>query len=914
MPNLNRPAALMSRALMLGSMVLAAPLTLPSASAADAVWLSTATVAGANAGTFDLYAGANWVGGTAPTGTATFGASTTSNLYFATSGVTFDGWTFGTDAVAYAVANAQMLNFTGAGIVVIGGSVTIDNGPAGVVIFSNASSAGTAVINNTGGQFIQFEGTASAGSATITNTVGDIYFRGSSTASTATISSAGSLRFYDSASAAGATIVNNATLEFNESSTGGTASIANNGLLRLRNNSTLGNAALTNGASGVVDVSSSTGTNGDGKLSAGSIAGGGLFYLGNKELTVGSDNRSTTVSGVISDCGASGTACAGGQFHFPWDPPMTGGSLVKTGTGTLSLSGVNTYTGATIVDAGTLAVNGNITSSSGVTVNSGGTLGGTGTVGTTTINGGTLAPGNSVGALTVQGDLVFTSASRYMVEVSPSNAGRVDVSGTATLAGATVAASFASGSYVAKQYTILSAVSGVVGTFSGATTTNLPANFSSSLVYDAGHAYLKLTLNYVPAPAPDPTPGSAPAPTYAALTGNQQGVGTALTGFFNRTGGIPLVFGALTAEGLTQASGPLAATPQQTGTTTMTQFTAVLTDPFSAGRGGNGGGGAIGFADEDDAGTPTGGKGSGAARDAFAMITKAPPRAPTFEARWSVWASGFGGAQTTDGNATAGTSTTSSSFAGVAVGADYRMAPQTTFGFAMAGGATRFSVAGSLGSGRSDLFQIGGFVRHEVGTGYVTASTAYGWQEVFTDRTVILAGLDQLHAQFHTNSYSGRIEGGNRYVTPVLGGIGITPYAAAQVTAFVLPSYAESVVSGASTFALSYAGKTTVATRSELGLRSDKSFAVNGALLILRGRAAWAHDYNTDASASATFQSLPGASFVVNGALPAHDAALTTAAAELQFASGISLAGTFEGEFSQVTRSYSGKGTARYEW
>jgi uncharacterized protein with beta-barrel porin domain len=104
------------------------------------------------------------------------------------------------------------------------------------------------------------------------------------------------------------------------------------------------------------------------------------------------------------------------------------------------------------------------------------------------------------------------------------------------------------------------------------------------------------------------------------------------------------------------------------------------------------------------------------------------------------------------------------------------------------------------------------------------------------------------------------------------------------------------------------------ATRSELGLRSDKSFAVGDAVLTLRGRAAWAHDFNIDRAASATFQTLPGASFVVNGAARAHDAALTTASAEMKFVSGLSLAATFEGEFSEVTRSYAGKGVARYTW
>ena len=41
-----------------------------------------------------------------------------------------------------------------------------------------------------------------------------------------------------------------------------------------------------------------------------------------------------------------------------------GGSLVKTGSGTLTLSGINSYTGATTVNAGTLMVNGSIATSS----------------------------------------------------------------------------------------------------------------------------------------------------------------------------------------------------------------------------------------------------------------------------------------------------------------------------------------------------------------------------------------------------------------------------------------------------------------------------------------------------------------------------------------------------------------------
>ena len=68
------------------------------------------------------------------------------------------------------------------------------------------------------------------------------------------------------------------------------------------------------------------------------------------------------------------------------------------------------------------------------------------------------------------------------------------------------------------------------------------------------------------------------------------------------------------------------------------------------------------------------------------------------------------------------------------------------------------------------------------------------------------------------------------------------------------------------------------------------------------------------ASIAATFQSLPGASFVVNGAAQASDAALTTASVEMKWLNGWSAAATFEGEFSDVTRSYAGKGVVRYQW
>jgi uncharacterized protein with beta-barrel porin domain len=218
------------------------------------------------------------------------------------------------------------------------------------------------------------------------------------------------------------------------------------------------------------------------------------------------------------------------------------------------------------------------------------------------------------------------------------------------------------------------------------------------------------------------------------------------------------------------------------------------------------------------------------------------------------------------------------------------------------------------GSGHSDLFQAGAYVRHTEGAAYISAALAYGWQDITTNRTVSAAGLDQLRAEFDANAWSGRLEGGYRFVAPWTGGVGITPYAAGQFTTFDLPSYAEQVLSGAGSFALAYGARDVTDTRSELGVHTDKSFAVQDGILTLRTRFAWAHDYDPDRSVAATFQALPGASFVVNGAAQASDSALTTASIEMKWKNGWSAAATFDGEFSSVTSSYAGKGVVRYAW
>ena len=102
---------------------------------------------------------------------------------------------------------------------------------------------------------------------------------------------------------------------------------------------------------------------------------------------------------------------------------------------------------------------------------------------------------------------------------------------------------------------------------------------------------------------------------------------------------------------------------------------------------------------------------------------------------------------------------------------------------------------------------------------------------------------------------------------------GVTPYAAIQVQCFHTPSYSETDVNGGGC-ALGFNARTATDTRSELGARFDHALAFYpGAVLALRARLAWAHDWVSDPSLTPVFQTLPGASFIVNGAAPATNSA-----------------------------------------
>jgi outer membrane autotransporter protein len=578
---------------------------------------------------------------------------------------------------------------------------------------------------------------------------------------------------------------------------------------------------------------------------------------------------------------------------------VTGGAIVGNIVGTGASGTVNFAPGA----GNTFVYSNAITGVSTVNVNSG-TLFDNNSITATSVNvnnGGTLAPGlpGTVGTLAINGSLAFGSAATYLVTVTPSAASNTTVTGTASLGG-TVQAVFMPGSYVTKSYDILHAASLAGTTFAGVTS-NVPG-FGVSLSYTPTDVLLNLTAQL----------GLAAG---AGLSQNQLAVANAINGFFNNGGALPPGFaslfgltGANLANALTQLSGEAATGAEGTAFQMMSSFLSLMLDPWAGNRGGFGAGGpAPGFAPERAAEFPPD------VANAYASVLKAPPASPAYGPRFNVWGAAYGGLNQTRGDpAGVGSHDTTARTGGFAGGVDYRIAPDTLVGFALAGGGASWALAAGLGGGRTDVFQAGLYGSRQFGEAYLSGALAYAANWVSTNRTLTIAGIDNLTASFNAQSFGGRAEAGYRVA---LAPVTLTPYAAVQAQTFSAPAYGETAASGSPQFALTYGSRNASLVRAELGSWIDRTLTfADGNALFLFGRAAYAHDWQSDPALAATFIGLPTATFVVNGAAPPHDLALLTSGAELRWRNGWSLMGKFDGEFSNRSQTYAGTAKLRYTW
>src|SRR6266404_643196 len=257
-----------------------------------------------------------------------------------------------TNAATNLILNGGTLSYSGAAVSTdrlfsVGTSGgTIDASGSGAINFTNTGSMG--FNGQTGTRTLTLTGT-NTGSNTLTAIVGD------NTGATSLVKNgAGTWVLTGTNTYSGGTTINAGTLNINNASALGT------GTFTIAGGS---NAIIDNTTASPITLSTNNAQAWNGNFT---FTGTQSLNLGTGAVTLGASRTVTvngsnlTVGGVISGSGFG---------------------LTKAGGGTLTLSGANTYSGATAVNAGTLNVNGSLASGSAVTVsNSGTVLGGTGTI------------------------------------------------------------------------------------------------------------------------------------------------------------------------------------------------------------------------------------------------------------------------------------------------------------------------------------------------------------------------------------------------------------------------------------------------------------------------------------------------------------------------------------------------------
>lgn len=403
---------------------------------------------------------ANWAGDVTPTpGTATdyiftgnINLSANIDTYSSTSTWTAQSITFDSAAGAFNIgpSNGQTVNR----FAMSNGSTIVQNSANNETIAATIALNGTTSVSGTGA------GSLTLGSVRI-GTSGSLLNLGRNNVIIGTISTA-------TASWGTVRVLPGVTTTFSAANTGTLGALNFN----VDAGGAAGSSASTIIATNAGGFTSSAAISSSDVTFGGSVAmnfTGAFTLLGNAAKTITFNNTGgTTLSGSTIQLGAvngtgartvtmtvGGTASAliSGALVSNASTGLT--SVLKNGSGTLTFSGANTYTGDTVVSVGTLLANtavsgtNSATGAGTVSVSATGTLGGIGQITPgagkqiTVANGGTMAPGDAgIGTLTVNGAnttsavLSLATGANFAFELNSTGSGNFQSDKIALLNGA----------------------------------------------------------------------------------------------------------------------------------------------------------------------------------------------------------------------------------------------------------------------------------------------------------------------------------------------------------------------------------------------------------------------------------------------------------------------------------------------
>jgi outer membrane autotransporter protein len=273
------------------------------------------------------------------------------------------------------------------------------------------------------------------------------------------------------------------------------------------------------------------------------------------------------------------------------------------------------------------------------------------------------------------------------------------------------------------------------------------------------------------------------------------------------------------------------------------------------------------------------------------------------------WFAVLAGSNVVGQDAAAGAQKFSSSAVGLAGGADWRLSPSLVLGGALSLGSTHFHIGSGLGGGKATAYQLGiyGLVQYTPRI-YGSFLGAFGSDSINTTRSVTATQTDALSASPTSKIFDARYETGANLNW-------IKPYFAIEDRLAQSSAYTETGAPGANSFALSYASRNVNVPDFEVGFRNAADLPVaRNWVLHLTDKFAFEHAAYSAFDVQAAYAALPGSDFTTFGAQPGKNLARVALGAEFKSRYGLSTGLTFEEAVSSRSQSYDGVFSFGYGW